>query len=918
MIEVDALSYGRDHYPLDNPMVAEIFSFSVDEFATGGVTGGPPEVASEGAFGAGQASADVFVSFPPMPLIGVPAPPGAFAKANTQLFDGDGMPSPGGIILPLPGGPAPHGLGLLEPNPPTPAPGLGSLPDPGDNLDALDVDDAVGGLPPLFPIFYSLDAGFPDPLETPAPLGLGPVNSGSAAALGFSGGDILMTPGSGAPAVLYAPAGALGLDLFGFDTDDLDALVLSENGTGVFEPSVMPFAPFDWGPGKPADLVLFSVRRGSAVIGAPDSIHGVPITEGDILVPPFPGGGSPFPGIFLSADDLGLIPDPVRPGPFGLPAFPTADDLDALDLSHDCNFNGIPDSLDVAYGSSPDVNGDFLPDECDCNLNGRLDAIDLADGTSSDCNANTHPDECDISFGISMDCNTNIIPDECELDTDGDSLIDACDPDIDNDGRPNSGDVDPFDPSVCGDSDSDTCDDCTVGLDGFGPLPDHDALNDGPDLDGDGLCDLGDSDDDNDGVADAADTDPANPDICEDTDADGCDDCSVGTDDFGPASDADALNDGADLDGDGLCDATDADLDNDGVLNGSDTDPLDPTVCEDIDADTCDDCSVGTDGFGPLADNDPFNDGPDSNSDGICDAVSTGCPGGSAAECGDISPTDGVRDSACEWYSCAPTPTCNIIPTIFADMGGAFGACPPDGFCNIHDKNHALNCFAGTSGCDSLNVDAGGAFGACTPDGFCNIHDANHALTCFAGTNTCTCGPAPQGPAGEIVDETTLDVVASTALASADDRVAVRVFIADALANLQAYQLELEVSGGRRGHLHLEAIVIEGRRDAVFSAQAGTFDASNVTTAQVLRGLEFGGVTTPADGYLATFYYRPSADAAGTFVIDVSHSDESAHTYLVSDFKDAVEITGTTPATIIVGPDKSHSQVVGQAIKPAR
>ena len=63
-----------------------------------------------------------------------------------------------------------------------------------------------------------------------------------------------------------------------------------------------------------------------------------------------------------------------------------------------------------------------------------------------------------------------------------------------------------------------------------------------------------------------------------------------------------------DTDSDGLCDDRDNDDDNDGVADGFDTDPLDPFVCEDMDYDGCDDCSIGVDGFGPLPDNDPNND----------------------------------------------------------------------------------------------------------------------------------------------------------------------------------------------------------------------------------------------------------------------------------------------------------------------
>jgi hypothetical protein len=151
-----------------------------------------------------------------------------------------------------------------------------------------------------------------------------------------------------------------------------------------------------------------------------------------------------------------------------------------------------------------------------------------------------------------------------------------------------------------------------VGTDDYGPLPDNQPDNDGVDFDGDGLCDAGDPDDDDDGVEDHLDAEPYNPFVCRDTDQDTCDDCSSGT--YNPA------DDGEDFDFDFLCDAGDPDDDNDGVPDDEDLDPFNPYVCRDMDGDSCDDCSVGTDGIAPLPDFDPANDGPDTDGDGACDA----------------------------------------------------------------------------------------------------------------------------------------------------------------------------------------------------------------------------------------------------------------------------------------------------------
>jgi hypothetical protein len=104
-------------------------------------------------------------------------------------------------------------------------------------------------------------------------------------------------------------------------------------------------------------------------------------------------------------------------------------------------------------------------------------------------------------------------------DTDGDGIPDVCDDDSDGDGFIDSIDVDPLDPFRCADLDFDGCDDCSSGV--------FDPWNDGPDNDGDGICDLGDPDDDNDGCPDEIDPFPFT--WSHDDDADGigadCDNC---------------------------------------------------------------------------------------------------------------------------------------------------------------------------------------------------------------------------------------------------------------------------------------------------------------------------------------------------------------------------------------------------------
>lgn len=332
-VEVDALCTGRAQFLQPGQLIRHLY-LSADEFATGFGAPLPPSIASE--FPSGESAADVFVNLATAP--GPVAPMAGPMIGSTAALDGDGQMGPSAFRY--------RGVGIKEPTLPGPM-----LPQTGDNLDALmTVSATTANLWPQFGVFCSLDAAFVDPWT-------GIPHSGSAAAHGFQPGDVLVTPVPSVPPLLYAPAALLGLDFFGAGTDDLDALVICENGVPGYQRSP---APYGWLAGP--DMLLFSVRRGSAVIGLPDSIFGLPIAEGDVLVPNVPGGASPFPGIFIAAENLGL--STARMGP-GL----RNDELDALELPtqplFDCNGNNREDALDIRLGPSLDVNNNGIPDECE-------------------------------------------------------------------------------------------------------------------------------------------------------------------------------------------------------------------------------------------------------------------------------------------------------------------------------------------------------------------------------------------------------------------------------------------------------------------------------------------------------------------------------------------------------------------------
>ncbi|MCH2143062.1 MAG: S8 family serine peptidase [Phycisphaerales bacterium] len=104
----------------------------------------------------------------------------------------------------------------------------------------------------------------------------------------------------------------------------------------------------------------------------------------------------------------------------------------------DCNNTGVNDILDLVRANDGTVDcsdsDQYDPDYCDCQVNGVPDSCDIANGTSVDLDGNGRPDECDGNARGSMrsaDCNFNGIPDHAENlpDSNGNGRADTCDHD---------------------------------------------------------------------------------------------------------------------------------------------------------------------------------------------------------------------------------------------------------------------------------------------------------------------------------------------------------------------------------------------------------------------------------------------------------------------------------------------------------
>ena len=182
-----------------------------------------------------------------------------------------------------------------------------------------------------------------------------------------------------------------------------------------------------------------------------------------------------------------------------------------------------------------------------------------------------------------------------------------------------------------------------------------------------------------------------------------------------------------DTDSDGTCDAEDPDDDKDGVLDGDDDDSTDPTVCEDSDNDGCDDCSIGVDGFGALADNTPANDGTDSDGDGICD---TGDNCSNTGACNYADPANSaclLLDGVCE--TCSDGSGTGTIVDNDAD---------DDGTCDSLDEcpNDPNKIAAGICGCGSVDTDVD-SDGLCDSDGIDNCFDTSASNYADASNAAC-------------------------------------------------------------------------------------------------------------------------------------------------------------------------------------
>ncbi len=243
-----------------------------------------------------------------------------------------------------------------------------------------------------------------------------------------------------------------------------------------------------------------------------------------------------------------------------------------------------------------------------------------------------------------------------------------------------------------------------------------------------------------------------------------------------------------------------------------------------------------------------------------------------------------------------------------ADLaGGGPGQCGPNGVLNLFDVFAVLDAIGGIDPCCSPQV-----LGACCTSGVCT--DASEA-DCFYGggdwqgegtncaTTTCPAPPAPAAsPERELAGRRTetdpkvaLQLAPSTRSIKPGEVLTVDVLITG-VTDFRGYEVALDVTGGRKGSLGVESITVDRSRQNYVFGRHEAVDVGDVAGSRVVAAKIAGGVDAP-EAYLATFAFRASEDASGTFRIVVR---EGGDTVLLNSVGSKLNVRSITNASVRV------------------
>ncbi len=237
-------------------------------------------------------------------------------------------------------------------------------------------------------------------------------------------------------------------------------------------------------------------------------------------------------------------------------------------------------------------------------------------------------------------------------------------------------------------------------------------------------------------------------------------------------------------------------------------------------------------------------------------ALSTGAPCARDTDCDD--------GDVCTWNQCVDN-GCTSTPSVYGDV----------------DHNDALNLFDifcvldGIAGkfCRCSFVDNN--IHPCEPDDQISLFDVMAILDVVGGSDPCcgrgSAGGGTMGP----LSVTSIDVKMGegvTTLVQPGAQLEIDAY-GDEYVDLRGVEVQVQVTGGTGGTLTLEDMYINDQRaDFAFYSQE-YFDAFNVEDARAVCAMSSGGVNSSENKYLATFVFRASQDASGTFTVSAVPGD---------------------------------------------
>ncbi len=126
--------------------------------------------------------------------------------------------------------------------------------------------------------------------------------------------------------------------------------------------------------------------------------------------------------------------------------------------------------------------------------------------------------------------------------------------------------------------------------------------------------------------------------------------------------------------------------------------------------------------------------------------------------------------------------------------------------------------------------------------------------------------PAPLGPSFSLVPrEPTIQP---------DGILTVDVFVNGA-TDLRAYQAAVDVTGGQRGTLKLEDLVVDVDNPGFVFAGQEAVQAVDKVRGRLTSAMYAGGIKVTRPSYAGTFVFRASPDAQGTFSVEIRNNRDS-------------------------------------------